>query len=339
MILLKLFFVCYPALVVGHGYMMTPMARTGDDRGAGLRSPKLSPWMGYKAEIDMDESGCYGPVGLQTGNNKNAEQYLRGANPVQGLVNNIMTIGTPFMVQWDIRLGHAGSKNHVRIAYRKYSGLMTQTQFEGGVLFNMEDTDADRAAERSPVFTSYLTTGIHTEMITLPNTATPGMAELQWVWASERDGAGGYYISCADVQIVAANTVPVTMAPSMMSQMVPTPAPDMTGMFQCYDGADASRVAKYCAAPLNDRCMTTWVNNKYYYRCSNRDYCISAKQSAVNEGMSNGVQFQSGLTALECCDTSLCNQKNIVDIPAEWASSFKPIATMGFFIGLAHLLL
>merc|ERR1712228_650539 len=251
--------------------------------------------------------------------------------------------GQPFTVMWDIRLGHALSKNHVRIAYRRYvPGSPTSlTQFEAGVLFNQEDSDEDRAAERSPVGTTLVTTRMHSQMVTIGNEATPGPAELQWVWASERDGAGGYYISCADIMIMAADSGGTTPTFPVAS---PTPASSPTistaGGFKCWQGTDKNKLQENCVAPLNTRCMTTWVNSKYYYRCSNIAYCESARNSAQTEGMLGGVvSAKEALTSLECCDKELCNTKQIVELPAAWSSSWKPIATIGFVFGLAHLLL
>jgi len=341
MILFHVLVLCFPSLVDGHGYMSIPAARTGDDRSNGLRSPKLQPWANYRTVIDGDATGCYGPTGAG-----NAEQFPRStfkANRMQ------VTPGVPFMVEWDIRLGHQAPLNHLRIA-RTYTidaegATTTTSNFADGILFNEEDTAADKAQEQSPTFSKYLTTQKHNTMVTLPSETAAGLAELQWVWASERDGPGGYYISCANIEImggggggVGGGLTSPTPPPTPMN--TPPPSDGGVNSLTCYSGKGDSKVETVCQAPLNDRCMTTWVNNEYYHRCANMDFCIAAKQSAINEGrQADGQTFQRALTSLECCSIDRCNSAGLVTLPPGINASVKSITTLGLIFGLLHLLL
>jgi len=329
--LFQMFLMCLPGVVHGHGFMSIPMPRTGYDESTSLNSPKLGPWSGYREEIDNSVRACYGPGGPGP---SNAEQFPR----TQFATAQKVTAGQPFTVMWDIRLGHQAPLNHIRIAYRTFTAQdVTTSEFKDGILFEKEDTAEDRAAGLSPTFSQYLTTQVHNMQVTIPAETPAGPAEIQWVWASERDGPGGYYITCAVVEIVdnGGGLLQPTPPPTPMM----TPDPNSGTTLQCYDGIGTSATEITCPSLLNPRCMASWVNSEYYYRCANADFCVQAKAGAANEGKSGGQTFQRALTSLECCDFDLCNVANIVKLPAGINSSWKSIPTLGMILGLLQLLL
>lgn len=310
--MLNAVFILFPALVAGHGFMLSPEARTGDlgaDSNSFARSPKLSPWADYRERI----TDC----GV-SGNQQNAIRFPRGADPSP----TVFRAGTPQNVVYDVSLAHPDSLNHMRIAYRTYTMSGTTatvtSQFTEGVLLNVEDTAADRAANTSPTYTSSLTSGQHTVSVTIPANAPAGPAELQWMWASERDGAGGFYISCADIMIESSTvTTPITDPP--------TPA---LGTLTCYDGAGDSATAILCGAG-EDRCMSTWQNDRYFYRCAERTFC----QDAINAA---GSQTNHEVT---CCETDSCNIASIVPNVPNNDSSATRLTSVGLFGFLGYMLL
>lgn len=243
-----------------------------------------------------------------------------------------------------------GQKNHVRIAMRYYTKgagtTQTSTQFADSILFEAEDSDANRLADTSPTFTKYLTTGIHTEIVTIPSTAQAGLAEIQWIWASERDGAGGYYITCADVQITGAvvdtPTSPPTPSPTPDPASPTGPPSEYTGSgVYCYDTAlDLSSPRQIlCPDAGDNRCMTTYVNGNYYFRCASETYCLDAKLSSATEGIpEDGDPFTSGLTYTECCKSNNCNTKAIVTIPGQPSKASRSTASVAFLLGTLALL-
>jgi len=328
---MNIIFILFPVMVAGHGYMAIPKARTGDDGGASnLRSPKLSPWAGYKAEIvNCGENLANG----------NAKRHDRGENALE--ITSIPA-GSQFDVTYDITLGHSLSVNHMRIALRYINQATGQptTAFLDNVLEEMEDTAAQRAANESPTFTKYLTTGQHVVGVTMP--ATTGRAELQWIWASERDGAGGFYISCADVEITPATggtTQAPTEAPTPSGGMTNSPTQGGLGNFWCYETDPRTGTVSSNQCPKeNDRCMTSWVNGKYYYRCAKQNYCTDVENSISNEGIDVSTGKLIDPSYAKCCDSMNCNTKAVLAGIVPGGAS-KLSAVVGFLIGSLLVLL
>jgi len=100
------------------------------------------------------------------------------------------TAGSVIPITWDTTLIHTSTPG-VRIAV----SYGPNDNFNANVLVNGHDIGIS---------------GLNTMNVTLPAGKTSNSAIIQWVWASTDDG--GYYLGCADIQIVSSISSPPACA-------------------------------------------------------------------------------------------------------------------------------
>lgn len=161
--------------VSGHGYLTGPgVARAGIDPASGLLSRKLAP---YSTAVATANAGCGGDAN----NEKPAGAYGRVT----------YAPGADVRVSWKVTLPHAQPANMVRVSVHYANG----DSFAQNVLYQKSV-----AAAVAPQITN---TVEHAKMFKLPAGKTTEVGVIQWLWSSEKDGAGGFYIGCSDIRVQA----------------------------------------------------------------------------------------------------------------------------------------
>jgi hypothetical protein len=154
--------------VSGHAELVTPTPRTGSN------DDKLTPFAAAGTTANNAADGCAGMP--------------------EGAAVATFSAGQRVPVSWRVTIAHPADviDTGVRIALR-YSPT---DSFDSNILAGTVTGDANplKAVSAGAL-------GAQSHFVTLPSNKTCTKCTLQWMWAARADG--GFYLGCADIQILA----------------------------------------------------------------------------------------------------------------------------------------